>query len=286
MKVNRFDNAEAFLKQVTLFLLEREAQHNLILGIAAEMARGESHYAQPTYFATVEQRGAVVAAALRTPPHGLHLTIAPPAAIDLLATSIRAMYRTLPSVFGPRETSRAFAGTWQQLTGQTARPGTAQRIYQLEAVTPVAGVSGGMRRATTADRTLLAEWFAAFEAETSGERDDERAERQVEATLASSTRTVFVWEDRQPVSMAEHAGPTPNGIRVGRVYTPPRFRGNGYASACVAELSQHLLRLGYRYCFLFTDLANPTANRIYQRIGYQPVVDADEFVFEGARIRG
>ena len=127
---------------------------------------------------------------------------------------------------------------------------------------------------------------ARLEAELAASRQSVEDQREALTAALDGSRTVFVWEDRQPVSMAEHAGPTPNGSRVGRVYTPPRFRGNGYASACVAELSQHLLRLGYRYCFLFTDLANPTANRIYQRIGYQPVVDADEFVFEGARIRG
>jgi ribosomal protein S18 acetylase RimI-like enzyme len=71
----------------------------------------------------------------------------------------------------------------------------------------------------------------------------------------------------------------PNGIRVNAVYTPPRLRGRGYATACVAALSSAQLRAGRRYCFLFTDLANSTANEIYQRIGYVAVGDVDQHEF-------
>jgi predicted GNAT family acetyltransferase len=79
--------------------------------------------------------------------------------------------------------------------------------------------------------------------------------------------------------MAGYTGSTPNGIRVTAVYTPPERRNRGYASACVAALSQMRLEGGRRFCFLFTDLANPTPNRIYQQIGYRAVCDMDEFTF-------
>ena len=87
---------------------------------------------------------------------------------------------------------------------------------------------------------------------------------------------LFFWKDPEPVSMAGSAGPTPSGIRISAVYTPPGLRGRGYASAAVAALSQKMLDGGRRFCFLFTDLANPTSNSIYQKIGYQPVCDFEE----------
>ena len=91
--------------------------------------------------------------------------------------------------------------------------------------------------------------------------------------------SLFLWEDRDPVSMAAGMAETPNGIRVGYVYTPPEARRRGYASACVAALSQHYLDQGRRFCFLYTDLANPTSNAIYQRMGYYPVSDIDDYNF-------
>ena len=63
------------------------------------------------------------------------------------------------------------------------------------------------------------------------------------------------------------------------MYTPPERRGCGYASTCVAALSQRLLDSGYRRCFLFTDLANPISNRLYRRLGYQLVGNAEELNF-------
>jgi len=84
------------------------------------------------------------------------------------------------------------------------------------------------------------------------------------------------------VSIAGYGGPTPNGIRIGPVYTPPDLRGRGYASALTARLTQTLLDGGRRFCFLFTDLANPTSNSVYQRIGYRPVTDVDLWRFGNA----
>ena len=91
----------------------------------------------------------------------------------------------------------------------------------------------------------------------------------------------MIWEaDGKPVSMAGYSGPTPNGIRIGAVYTPKDQRRKGYASACTAGLSQHLLDLGFQFCFLFTDLLNPTSNHIYQQIGFEPVSDVDQYSFK------
>jgi hypothetical protein len=89
---------------------------------------------------------------------------------------------------------------------------------------------------------------------------------------------VFVWDDGRPVSMAAWAGRTGRGVRVNFVYTPPEYRRRGFASACVADLTQHLLAEGHAFCCLFTDLANPTSNSIYQKIGYRPVCDVSDFI--------
>ncbi len=79
--------------------------------------------------------------------------------------------------------------------------------------------------------------------------------------------------------MALWTGRTPHGIRISGVYTPPEWRGHGYASACVAHLSQRMLDDGRSFCFLFADLDNPTSNDIYQQIGYRPVCDMPLYQF-------
>ncbi len=72
------------------------------------------------------------------------------------------------------------------------------------------------------------------------------------------------------------ANPPAYGVaRIGPVYTPKEHRGRGYASAAVAEVSAQLRAEGNRVT-LFTDQANPTSNRIYLALGFEPVVDMVE----------
>ncbi len=279
MELTRYQDIERFYARAESFLVEHEAEHNLILGLTTGLIHDGLHLGDPPYLATVEDDGGrVIAVALRTPPHNLILSLAPPNALHLITSGAHDLYPNLPGVLGPKDASRSFAEIWKQISHQPYRLGISQRIYQLETVTPVSGVPGEFKLATLADRSLLIEWFAAFDAEALGLRRGQHVEQMVDTSFGSSTRGIALWHDGQPVSMAGYSGPTPNGIRVGRVYTPPHLRSQGYASACVAALSQHLLDSGRRYCFLFTDLSNPTSNHIYQTIGYHPVADVDEYV--------
>lgn len=93
-------------------------------------------------------------------------------------------------------------------------------------------------------------------------------------------RRLFVWENEgRSVSLAAWGRRTRNGACIKLVYTPPEFRGRGYASAATAGLSSRLLADGCAFCTLFTDLSNPTANRIYRRIGYRPAGDHNDWSF-------
>lgn len=151
------------------------------------------------------------------------------------------------------------------------------RIFQLDRVVPPTNSAPGrMRPATLADLELATAWTRGFTADVEqmvGEPDP------LARRLIDEGR-LFFWEDQEPVSMAAGMSETPNGIRVGLVYTPPEARRHGHASACVSALSQHYLDHGRQFCFLYTDLANPTSNAIYQRMGYQPVCDVEDYNFE------
>jgi uncharacterized protein len=115
--------------------------------------------------------------------------------------------------------------------------------------------------------------------EAFGEADAVSIVADADRWLARRGRSLHLWEDGDVVSLAGTGGRTPNGIRIGPVYTPPDARRRGYASALVAAVSQAELDAGRRFCFLFTDLHNPTSNHIYQAIGYTPVRDVEAYAF-------
>lgn len=281
MKLTRFSEVPAFVERTSPFLLTHEAHNNLLLGISTELARNPSTFGtEAPVMLTVEDEGAVVLAALQTPPNNLVLSHTEHhAALDLLASALAAEGQSLPGVQGTRADAEHFAQHWAALHGQQIALVMDLRIYQLTKVRQPAPVPGQMRRATEADRALLEAWFAAFhtEATPGGLASDTAA--LVTRWLTSPNRYLALWNDGEPVALAGATGPTPNGIRIGAVYTPPEHRRRGYASALVAALSQYQLDTGKRFCFLFTDLGNPTSNRIYQVIGYEPVVDVVELRF-------
>jgi hypothetical protein len=127
--------------------------------------------------------------------------------------------------------------------------------------------------ATEIDRSLLRQWILAFRLEI-GAVFNEDVEKVIDSGLRF--QEIYLWEDGEPVSIAAGRAADPLG-RIGLVYTPPAYRNQGYATACVAEVSQKLLDQGYPSCFLLTDLANFTSNHIYQQIGYRGVCDWQEY---------
>lgn len=280
MDVRRFETIESFLATAGPFLGDREAEHNLIFGICSNVQANPGLYGEtPPYLAVVMHGGSVVAAAIRTPPWRLVLSeIDHPTAVQLLAGDLEG--HALPGVQGPASVAAAFARAWSLRTGAPARPLRQMRIFRLTQIIPPSLAPGHMVDATPVERDLIARWLQAFREESLPDDPPQDHGEMADRWLAGLERRLVLWIDGgRPVSLTGIGGRTPNGIRIGPVYTPPELRGRGYASNLVAEASQAELDAGRRFVFLFTDLANPTANRIYQAIGYEPVGDVDEFSF-------
>ncbi len=287
MKLYRFDDPEIFRDMVQDYLIQNEAENNLPLGILNSVISGEYRDQDP-YLAFVEENGMPVIAILCTPPFpALFSYQNPPPADKILKLVLRDLMdffgEGFAGVSGNKRLAIRMKELWENLTGKKAELHMAMRIYKLEKVVPVPEVGGIIRPAQEGDRKLILDWYAGFHREAVREiPDPDQVEKQVDMYLGADlkVRGLMIWEkDGVPVSMVGYAGPTPNGIRIGAVYTPPDLRKNGYASAVTAGLSQHLLNIGYKFCFLFTDLLNPTSNHIYQQLGYVPVCDVDRYDF-------
>jgi uncharacterized protein len=262
-------------------LAEDEARHNLALGILGTV--GAHPDVHPLLQGWVVRDGErVVAGAIRTPPH--NLVLLRPADERALEPLAEAIDDELPGVVGGVPEIDAFASAWAGRHALEVVTRFDQRIYELRAVAPPPPVGGAMRLADANDRELALGWVRAFAREAlHGAEDEDRIVRSVDARLDSTVSGLALWEaEGRPVSLAGWGGPTPNGIRIGPVYTPPELRGRGYGTAVTAAASRMLLERGHRCCFLYTDLANPTSNAIYLRIGYKPVCDSREIVFATA----
>ena len=265
-------------------MLADEARHNLPLGILATARASPAVYPELVAW-VVRAGGTTVGGALRTPPHNLILVR--PSHDRVADTLAAAIDETLPGVVGALPEVEDFARAWGSRHPVTPVATFDQRIYRLEEVRPPTMPPGRMRLATPDDEDLVLERFQAFGEEVRhGPRDvvdEDLLARAVRNRLRSADAGVALWEDEgEVVSLAGFGGPTGNGIRIGPVHTPRQSRGRGYGTAVTAELSRLMLDRGHRFCFLYTDLANPTSNSIYSRIGYEPVCDSREIAFVGS----
>ncbi|MBD2450472.1 GNAT family N-acetyltransferase [Nostoc sp. FACHB-152] len=277
MKVRKFQDAKEFYARIQEYLLQQEALHNLLLGICHTLIHHPERFDETPYLATVESDGEIVAVAMKTPPRPLLLSkITDFQAVDLLAQDLYLSDKLLSGVNAPTEESQAFVAAWHSLTAQSYQLALALRTFQLQKVQNISPVTGYLRLATENDKELLVKWHEAFSLEALGkiETDSQRW-----AEWIFKQQKAYLWQDEVPVCIACWSEVTPHRARIGMVYTPPEYRRRGYASACIAALSQTLLNQGNQFCFLFTDLANPTSNHIYQEIGYQPVGDWQQYSF-------
>jgi predicted GNAT family acetyltransferase len=281
MRLEAHPDAGAFLAEAAPVIAADEARHNLIYGICSTVLEIPSVY-EEAHFWTVHDDG-IVAAALMTPPFNV-VVARPlaPEALPYLARALREQAVALPGVTGAIPEADLFAAAWEEAAGAARRVQMRQGIYAARSASVPEGVPGAWREAGHADRELALAWLRAFEAEAmhgSAARPDHA--EWFDRRLGSTTAGLSLWEhDSQVVSMCGYGGPTPHGIRIGPVYTPPELRRRGYASALVAQVTQHLLDGGRDYCFLYTDLANPTSNRIYMSVGYELVCESAEYSFD------
>ncbi|HEX5616151.1 MAG TPA: GNAT family N-acetyltransferase, partial [Acidimicrobiia bacterium] len=256
------------------FLGSDPVRHNLIL----TLLHGRVAAPEPGRYWVVDADDRACGVVFQSPLQFVAtLTPMSSAAASAAADAIADAGVALPGVSAEAATAAHFAGRWTERTQAAALPDLGQRLYAFGEPGEVRQASGVVRRADEHDRGVLIEWTEAFEHEIGEQPSDAAA--VVDRRLRS--QQLFAWEDGGVVAMAGVSAPVGDVVRVGPVYTPPAARGHGYASALVASLSIDARSRGLR-CILFADLANPTANALYRRIGYQAVAEWLRYRFEPA----
>lgn len=268
MELTAHSTAQGFLDVARPLLEEYERSNGLMLAIGLQLLETPSDGA---YLATVSDSGDLVLAAAMTPPHSIVVFSPVPSpaidAIRVLCGHLSASQIPIPGVLGAAELSALFQREWVRVVPTSSSKATSQRIYELREVrSEVITADGHFRLATEDDVDTLSTWHG------EGMRPS--------LLKLSQTGQIGLWELDAPVSCAAQTRRTPHGGAINLVFTPPPLRRQGYATACVANLCQHLLSSGWQFCCLHADLANPTSNSIYQKIGFTPVIDFQEYRFE------
>ena len=250
-------------------LLAARIECNVLATVLMSVLRGAHPDPPPVFAYGLADEGEVpVFAAMRTPPFPILTSpLDDPAHANPLIERWLEADPALPSVTGVPGTARAIADAWARRTGGSTRRTLSEAMHVLSEVRdPPRPASGALRVASMEDRDLLVAWMGEFVVEA-GLIGAAQAAGMVDARLRHGG--LLVWEDGRPVSMIGAAPEVSGTVRVGPVYTPPSERRRGYAGSAVAAASRRALAAGAARCMLFTDLANPTSNKIYAEVGYE-----------------
>jgi len=277
-----FKNANEFLERTLDELARDETRNNLVLGLALRLREDRYAYTSqdPLMAIVSDEDGAIGAMAVMTPPFPMivHSDPLDIEALDSLAEALLSTSWQLPGVNGEAVASDAFAKIWREKSSQEVRLLINLRAYELRKVEKIAYPCGGMRVAELEEAQKAADLLRAMQEEL-------KLQATYSATLEGALNSIclkrtFFWVvEGEVVSITIAVRPQIKGICISGVYTPPEFRRKGYARALVAEVSKEMLSRGYKLTNLFTDLANPTSNKIYQEVGYKPVCDYHQYEF-------
>ena len=255
-----------------------------------EVARGVPAPAHPRWWVVVRRGDEVVGVAMRTAPfapYPLFVLPMPDDGAQAIAQALHERGETVRGVNGALPAARVLAAESARIAGGKTSVHEHTRLFELGELIEPAPVGGRLRPAREDDLDLALAWYHAFgrdAAEQAGHAALE-AERVTweDMLVRIETGRVWLWEDAtgSPVHVTGANPPSFGVARIGPVYTPKEHRGRGYASAAVAAVSRRLLAEGTRVC-LFTDQANPTSNKIYQQLGFRPVVDMANLLVDGA----
>lgn len=268
--ITAYKTPQEFLNKTSAFLEQKELENNLIIGLCngfpdkTKVHEGcvfinasDQHQIQASSIKTISK--AIVSGATKRPEP-----------MKALADYYLSEGITLSGVVGERFCAEAFSAFY----GRPQSREVTMLVHQLASVNQLPLPAGKMELANAADTELLTAWSVEFQ------EDADTFPRQSKAAIFKNTEAriqaghFFKWVVRgEVVSMAAIVRKTRNIGIVGLVYTPKTLRGKGYATGIVSTISAHILQKGYQYCGLFTDVANPTSNSIYRKIGYVPVTE-------------
>ncbi len=261
-------DAAAFEQTVFPFLQQDPVLHTLIMGNVHQRATGSGPAEdEPSYFASVhDEADAVVGAAMRTPGRMVYLGALRPEYAEAVADAYLDVLTDQIGVAGDRPAARRFADRWCERRGGTASESKATRLHKLGTLTPLSA-DGSPRLMHDDEVELVADWVK------DGFPEELGADRLAWSREQLRDQRMWIWEaGGEPVSMVAYHHAVFGACRVGPVYTPPEHRRHGYAGALTSHVTAEILAQGNQAC-LYTDMANPTSNKIYFEAGYRPVAD-------------
>lgn len=283
MKFNLYKDVKLMYQDTYNILVKNEVLNaillgNLVIGCKEIETSGWKNTIN-WFMATISDNQEIKLIALMTPPHNLTLYEVQEndECISFLIDNLIVNNITIPGVMAEKVLAEKFAKEYTKKTNLKYELIKNQGIYELEKVNNDIKQIGVLRPFKECDLSFVPYWIEAARSHFNNVPINEVNEN---INYYSQIMGLYILEvEGIGVSMAKISREMTTCSCVGMVYTPPYFRNNGYATSCVAKISQKILDNGFKKCVLYTDLDYPISNSIYKKIGYVHVYNSSEIRF-------
>lgn len=282
MRIYVTQDLDRFTASAGGWLAESPVENNVLLTTIASQRAGKAKGDKPAFYAWAEDNGGAIMGALRWPPPlPATVTAMPVAVAEALAAELADRDMAVPGINGSPAAAAAFAERWQELTGKRIGQVRELTIGRVTHVKLSEWPDGRMRRATQAEAPVLAGWIATVFAQVGLPSPEATARQQIDEQLSGGR--LYVWEDGgQMVAVTGHSAPVASVALVHGGFTSPDHRTSWYGTAVAAGVSKHLLANDCSACISITDKANRHAAAVLRMIGYEPVAELRDYLFEPA----
>jgi uncharacterized protein len=275
-ELRTYQTPQAYLDATLAFLERREIENNLLIGLPNGFT--DKNAAKPNcHFLSCFRDGVITASSVKTWVKAIIAgTDYTNEELQLIADYYRTNDNNVQGVVGESSIAEKFAKIYH--SGDVTRH--VMITHELTQIKALSHSNGNLEQGRIDDIELLTDWYLAFIDDTHIRPRLTREEAKNNLSFRIEGGNVFVWRDGgELVSIAATVRKTTNAAILGIVYTPPELRGKGYASTLVGQLTENLLSSGFTKCGLLTEADNPTSNKIYRRIGYEPIGEYTDIVF-------
>lgn len=272
MHIVVYASAQEFLRASSAWLFEREALYNGLISASQLILDDTEIFKSPYWFAVAHESDQIVGCAIHAQPDGLMISDMPDAVTQPLAESLSQAVPNVRRIIGPPQPAKLLAMNCAAYSDRELRLENQWNVYRTDGPElPRDAAAGAMRLASKDDEYLVRDWGRQYGLETPAPID-------VEAYFFRKLkeRNLYLWDHNQPKCVAATSSRTMHGIKISAVFTPKNFRGRGYASSMVSELSRELLSSQCKFVTLSV-IADDPAERMYKSLGFELIGTRDVY---------
>ncbi|MCE7743020.1 MAG: GNAT family N-acetyltransferase [Candidatus Heimdallarchaeota archaeon] len=276
--VSHYNNISEISKEVDKYLNQHSIINFEAIGILEKLRENSKEFEGVLECIVVSEAEKIQVVSCRIRPYNLLISNSQDIhAISALVQYFSQSRITIPGIYGPMAEVEHFTNLWKEISDEVFQTSDEFLQYSLSKKTLSTQLIGDISIAKIEYTELLKGWTEASIREIipSSTVEFVKSCTQSFLRLLEKNKVFILKVDNSLVSMAAISGQTKTMQAINDVYTPPEYRGKGYATELCIFLCEYILNDCDNIPILWVKATNLTAIHIYEKIGFEKVAEME-----------